>query len=96
MRHFGRSGTVLDNPNTLASILNLTTIYCVLLMCLIHHRGMFVLFICVYYYIFTILSIPISFYQGGPSPEPLPCRGPLPRASEGLQSINIVLIAFFF
>jgi hypothetical protein len=28
MGHFGRSGTVLDTPNTLVSILNLTTIYC--------------------------------------------------------------------
>ena len=28
MSHFGRSGTVLDTPNTLVSILNLTTIYC--------------------------------------------------------------------
>ena len=28
MSHFGRSGTVLDTPNTLVCILNLTTIYC--------------------------------------------------------------------
>ena len=28
MSHFGHSGTVLDTPNTLVSILNLTTIYC--------------------------------------------------------------------
>ena len=28
MSNFGRSGTVLDTPNTLVSILNLTTIYC--------------------------------------------------------------------
>ena len=29
MSNFGRSGTVLDTPNTLVSILNLTTIYCI-------------------------------------------------------------------
>ena len=28
LSHFGRSGKVLDTPNTLVSILNLTTIYC--------------------------------------------------------------------
>ena len=28
MRNFGRSGTVLDTPDTLVSILNLTTLYC--------------------------------------------------------------------
>ena len=27
MSHLGRSGTVLDSPDTLVSILNLTTIY---------------------------------------------------------------------
>ena len=28
MSHFGRSWTVLDTPDTLVSILNLTTLYC--------------------------------------------------------------------
>ena len=28
MSHFGRSGTVLDTPDTLVSVLNLTTLYC--------------------------------------------------------------------
>ena len=48
MSHFGRSGTVLDTPNTLVSILNLTTIYCTKILVL--HTPLALLVLCPSYH----------------------------------------------